>query len=393
MTNEQIALLERCEELAYSENILDVLAEEIKQWGFAGDAKLPKLVFLTLYTGFLSRPVSLLIKGPSGAGKSYSLRQGKQFVPEKAYEAFEGMTDKALVYLKDLNLKHKHLIIGEAAGMSDEGNPLLRQLLSEGKVRYVTVQQTADGLKGTELPRLEGPCGLIMTTTRPAIHPEDESRMLSVNITESPEQIREALLAQAFGLQDEEEPIDFDPWFALYDYVGTTSKKVLIPYAKDIAERLPIALDRIKRDFPHIRSLIAASALLHSCRREVRDDGTIVANRADYELVIELTNDALSEGLRVAVPPNLRQVVEAVREIENAKNRPDRLFDKGVSQGKLAEFLDRDPSTINRWVNRAVKEEFLTDLNPGQGRISRLTVGERELPARVVLPPANELFV
>ena len=60
----------------------------------------------------------------------------------------------------------------------------IRQLLSEGEVRYATVQSTADGIVGKDLPKVEGPAGLIMTTTANALHPEDESRMLSVHIDE-----------------------------------------------------------------------------------------------------------------------------------------------------------------------------------------------------------------
>ena len=76
------------------------------------------------------------------------------------------MSEKALVYLPNFDLKHKHLVIGEAAGMAEGGGrTLIRQLLSEGKVRYATVQSTSEGLEGAELPSLEGPCGLIMTTT------------------------------------------------------------------------------------------------------------------------------------------------------------------------------------------------------------------------------------
>ncbi len=164
--DEQARFLADCRDLANCTSIPAILAEQIQHQGFAGAPDIPVLSFLCLSTGVLQRPCSLLIKGPSGAGKSFSLRAGKQFIPSTAYEEFEGMSEKALVYLRGLNLKHKHLIIGEAAGMADgNGRTLLRQLLSEDKVRYITVQSTGNGLTGEELPALEGPCGLIMTTT------------------------------------------------------------------------------------------------------------------------------------------------------------------------------------------------------------------------------------
>ena len=130
-----------CRKLGFHGSVLSRLSAEVTANGFAGSTDVPELVYLVFITGMLNRPVSLVLKGVSGAGKSFSLNAGKQFIPEDAYEQYEGMSEKALVYLKDLDLKHKHLVIGEAAGMSEgNGRALLRQLLSEGKVKYATVQ-------------------------------------------------------------------------------------------------------------------------------------------------------------------------------------------------------------------------------------------------------------
>ena len=388
---ERSSLLEKCGELAYSPSIPNVLEKEIWNRGFAGAADLPKLVFLTLYTGMSERPVSLLIKGPSGAGKSFSLRMGKQFVPNKAYEEFEGMSEKALVYLKGFNLKHKHLIIGEASGMADgEGRSLLRQLLSEGQVRYATVQNTTNGLRGETLPVLEGPCGLIMTTTATGIHHEDETRMISVNLNESPEQIAEALMVQATGSRGKVEAINTTPWFALYDYVNSGPKEVLIPFARDIARNLPRSHDRVKRDFPQVLSLISASALMHSCTRELSETGAVVANRDDYALVYNLVNDALSEGMQMTVTEPLRKLIECVRDLQPQDSLLG--FEEGVSQSKLAEALKRDLSAVSRLVFKAVKEDYLVDKNPGQGRQSKLVLGDRKISTGSVLPNPKELF-
>jgi hypothetical protein len=49
----------------------------------------------------------------------------------------------------------------------------IRQVLSEGEVRHATVQSTADG----PLERI-----FLRSKDQPALHPEDESRMMSVQI-------------------------------------------------------------------------------------------------------------------------------------------------------------------------------------------------------------------
>ncbi len=381
-------LFDKCTELVTSTSILDELEKAIHKRGFAGNADIPKLVYLVFITGMLPRPVSLVIKGPSGAGKSYSLNAAKEFIPPSAYEQFEGMSEKALVYLKGLKLKNRHLVIGEASGMADgDGRTLLRQLLSEGRVRYATVQSTSDGLKGQELPTLEGPTGLIMTTTATSLHPEDESRMLSVNIVESPEQIEAALMIQALGITQKPEPIDAGLWHNFFEYVRTGPKDIIIPFAGKIAKRLPKTHDRIKRDFPQILSLIRAHALLHSCNREHVPKG-ILATEADYSAIRELVNEPISQGLAVAVPDAIRRVVEGVQHLHD----PDLPFGGGVSLTMLSKHLDRDLSAVSRSVSKTVEQGYLRNDNPGQGREAQLVLGERPLPSGSVLPPAEELF-
>jgi hypothetical protein len=382
------ALFDYCGGLVECESVLDEMEKEIRSQGYAGSADVPKLIFLTLYTGVLPTPVSLVIKGPSASGKSFSLNAAIQFFPPSAFERFEGMSEKAIVYLKDIDLRHKHLVIGEAAGMAQgEGRTLLRQLLSEGTVRYATVQNTPDGLKGVDLPLLHGPTGLIMTTTANSLHHEDETRMLSVGMNESPEHIRQALMAQAEGWSTKPQPIDTTRWHNFYEYVRLANTKVLTPFAMRIVDRLPTTHDRIRRDFPHVLSLIRAHALLHEMHRETWR-ASIVANERDYAAVRELVDDALSQGLAVAVPDAIRRVVEGVQ----ALSEPEPSFQGGVSITKLAEHLERDPSAVSRTVTKALDQGFLQNSAPGQGREARLALGERSLPSGSVLPTVEEVF-
>ena len=224
--------------------------EELKAIGFAGSTEVPQLVFLCMYSRFLDQPVSLLIKGPSGSGKSYGLKAGIQFVPNAAYELYHGMSEKALIYNQDLDLRHRYLIIQEAAGLNKgEGRVFIRQLLSEGQVRYATVQSTAEGLIGKDLPTLEGPAGLIMTTTANDLHAEDESRMLSVHIDEFRERTKAILAVQAgVGKKSEYKP-DYDKWHALHKLVAIGNFQVEIPFAEKLAGSLPLDHFRVGRDF------------------------------------------------------------------------------------------------------------------------------------------------
>lgn len=391
---QQKATNDRQSDILHDISILDRLSGELTKSGYAGSTKIPKLILLSMYTRYLNQPVSLIIKGPSGAGKSFSMHAALNFIPNEAYEEFSGMSEKALIYMPNLDLKHRMLVIGEAAGLSEgNGRAFLRQLLSEGKVRYATVRKTSNGLEGGELPTLEGPTGLIMTTTATGLHAEDESRMISVQMLESGEQIRAALIAQADQSRGCSYQIDYEPWHQLHMLVGEQSKKVSIPFANALAEALPVSHFRVQRDFPKVLSLIKAHALMHFCSREKDKEGSIMATLEDYTNVYRLVADVLSQGIEVAVPKNLRQVVEAVRELSNREGW--RLFGidriTPVSQQQLAKHLNRDQSVISRHVRQAIEAGFLIDKNPGQGKTAEIVPGDREMPQGYALPNPDDL--
>ncbi len=134
--------------------------------------------------------VNVAVKGPSSAGKTYVVEKASEFFPEDAYHFLTAMSERALAYSEE-PLSHRFLILAEAAGMSGEfATYLVRSLLSEGRLRYETVEQTADGPKPRIIERL-GPTGLIVTTTRTRLHSENETRMLTVQVDDTPDHTSE----------------------------------------------------------------------------------------------------------------------------------------------------------------------------------------------------------
>src|SRR3712207_3603391 len=112
---------------------------------------------------------------------------------------------------------------------------LIRSLLSEGRLRYETVEKTSEGLKPRLIER-EGPTGLIVTTTLEKLHPENETRMLSLSVADTQEQTGQVLLALA---EEEISSPDLAPWVALQEWIGVGGRRVTIPFAKVLAEKVP----------------------------------------------------------------------------------------------------------------------------------------------------------
>jgi hypothetical protein len=187
---------EACRELAKEPDILERFATVLASSGVAGEEKIPKLLYLAVTSRLLEKSVSIALKGPSSDGKSHVVERVLSSVPESAYYALTAMSDRTLAYSEE-PIRHRFLVIYEAAGMSGEfATYLMRSLLSEGRVCYETVEKTSEGMKPRLIER-EGPTGLIVTTTSVKLHPENETRMLSLTVTDTQEQTRAVMTALA----------------------------------------------------------------------------------------------------------------------------------------------------------------------------------------------------
>jgi len=371
---------EHCNELAKAPNILERFAAELAQSGVAGEVSIVKLLYLAVTSRLLARPVSIALKGPSSGGKSHVVERVLSFVPESAYYALTAMSERTLAYSEE-PIKHRFLVIYEAAGMSGEfATYLMRSLLSEGRVRYETVEKTSEGMKPRLIER-EGPTGLIVTTTAVKLHPENETRLLSLTVTDTQDQTRAVMAA----LADEESEAgpNFEAWHALQVWLEGAEHRVWIPYARKLAELIPPVAVRLRRDFGALLNLIRAHALLHQATRERDGEGRIVATIEDYAAVRELVVDLVGEGVEAIVPATVRQTVVAVKRLrEDSKGEP-------VTVAELARKLELDRSTVSRRVRNAKDRGYLRDLEDNPRKPSRLILGD-DLPDDLQILPSPE---
>jgi hypothetical protein len=371
---------EHCSDLAKAPNILERFAAELAQSGVAGEVRIAKLLYLAVTSRLLDRPISIALKGPSSGGKSHVVERVLSFVPESAYYALTAMSERTLAYSEE-PIKHRFLVIYEAAGMSGEfATYLMRSLLSEGRVRYETVEKTSEGMKPRLIER-EGPTGLIVTTTAVKLHPENETRLLSLTVTDTQDQTR-AVMAALAEEADEAGP-NVEPWHALQVWLEGAEHRVWIPYAKILADLIPPVAVRLRRDFGALLNLIRAHALLHQTSRDRDDEGRIVVTIEDYAAVRELVVDLVGEGVETTVPATVRETVEAVKRLREGSNG------EPVTVAELARQLKLDRSTVSRRVRSAKDRGYLRDLEDNPRKPSRLIPGD-DLPDDVQLLPKLE---
>lgn len=283
--------------LAYEPHILERFADEFQRCGVVGETKIGKLLYLALTSRFLPRPVSVAVKGPSSSGKSFTTVQVLRFFPLSAYLTFTAMSEKVLVYT-NADLRHRFIVLFEADGMGSMASYLMRSLLSEGKILYEVTEKTEKGFVPRRIEK-EGPTGLLVTTTDVNLHPENETRLISVTVTDTPEQTRAVFLALA---TKHHTVMDLTPWIELQEWLENANHAVCIPYAITLANLVPTTATRLRRDFGKILDLIQAHAILHQALRQRDQDGRIIATlEEDYAIVRELIADWMAEGVEAAV--------------------------------------------------------------------------------------------
>ncbi len=368
-----------CEDLALAPNILELFEAALKRGGVAGEGRVANILYLALTSRLLTRIVSVAVKGPSSGGKSYLVEQVLRFFPESAYYALTAMSDRTLAYSEE-PIKHRFLVLFEAAGMSgDFATYLIRSLLSEGRLRYETVEKTSEGLKPRLIER-EGPTGLIVTTTAVKLHPENETRLLSLTVNDTQEQTRDVLTALA---EEDGEVPDLKPWQALQEWLVTAEHRVQIPYAKVLAELIPPVAVRLRRDFPAVLNLIRAHAVLHQATRAKDEQGRIVASIEDYAAVRRLVAKLVSEGVEAAVPKTIRETVEAAERVLRDSDG------ETVTVAAVARELKLENSTTLRRVRAALDRGHLKNLEDRRGRPARLVLGD-SLPEDIEVLPSVE---
>jgi len=374
-------------ELAREPRILDRMVSELERDGLVGEQRAAKLIYLVLTSNLLDRPICAVVKGPSSTGKSFVTERVLSLFPASAFYRLSGMSERALAYGEE-PLEHRTLVIEEAAGLtSGAGAYLLRSLISEGRLRYETVDHDNDGRLKSRVIERPGPTGLLVTTTALNLEPELETRLFSIPITDNPEQTRsvmQAMAAKAVGT-GKGASLDVRPWHDLQNWLGEIDEFwVVIPYAEALAKAIPPVAVRLRRDFGALLGLIKTHAILHQYQRDGDAEGRIMATVEDYAVVHELVADLVSAGVEASVPPTVRETVEAVKKLKKS-------WPTGVPQSAVRNHLRLDRGTVSRRINHAITLGYLVDEQEKKGQPAKLAVGE-PMPDEVeVLPRPDAL--
>jgi Winged helix-turn-helix DNA-binding len=230
----------------------------------------------------------------------------------------------------------------------------------------------------------------MVTTTRNKLNPENETRMLSLEVNDSEEQTRAVLgkVAEVIGLNGEFVAADLQPWHDHQRWLAAGECEVIVPFAKTLSRLIKATRSvRLRRDFTQLLVAIQAHALLHRKHRE-RSNGLIVATYDDYAAVRELMADVLATASEL----KLREaVVETVQAVEEAAQG----CDPGAEGAKVRDIADKlglDRTATYRRLKAAEEAGFIENLEPAKGRAGRYRLtGETPVSGAELLPTVEAL--
>ena len=193
-TVEQLA--EAAKDIIASEDVLGLFAKSISH-RLAGESAAAQLIYLCGTSRLFDEPMNVVIKGQSAIGKSHLFDSVFHYMPPEDVFSFTTLTEKALIYLQD-DLKHKILRVAEAVGVGKERETtdyILREIITNHRITHWVVVAAAPGeVPVTRRVDKEGPVMFATTTTKAELHPELETRILSVEIDDTQKQTRRVLL-------------------------------------------------------------------------------------------------------------------------------------------------------------------------------------------------------
>jgi hypothetical protein len=324
-------------DLAHEPLLIERFERDVELLGLVGEKKNAVLVLLSALSARLSRPLNLTVQGSSSAGKNHLLKSVAQFIPEHMMRFLTGLSPKALMHADKDEFKHKAVFIAEYEGAKNV-DYAIRTMQSEQVIEWQFAESSRNGIRN-EKNRVEGPAAFIQATTRPVLHPENETRLLFIHMDESSELTQRILARQA----DEAAGLTLalggqDVLRRWHELIGSlTLTEVTIPYAKTLAHCFPTDCVRSRRDFPRLLGLIQASAFLHQHQREIAG-AVILADADDYALAKSLFEHSYETG------PD-KVVAELLRMTESPANREfsvGQLMQKtGWGKSKTYEVLAR----------------------------------------------------
>jgi hypothetical protein len=244
------------------------------------------------------------------------------------------MTPKALMHAGEYEFQHKAVFIAEYEGVA-KADYAIRTMQSEKLINWDCVD-TSKGIK-TISKSVKGPAAFLQATTRPVLHAENETRLLFINVDETPGQTRAIMQGQAEAAAKGAHPNDARTIQNWHDFLKELkTMNVSIPYATELANFFPDTRVRSRRDFPKLLGMIKNAAFLHQHTREI-NEGVVTAAPEDYIMAKRFFESSYAAG----PDSKLKELLDAAQSSQSDFRVSDLMEKTGWGKSKVYAVIGR----------------------------------------------------
>jgi len=277
-------------------NLLQRTAQLLEQCGIVGEQHNSLIAYLIYCTRKQAIPLHVMFLGSSGSGKTYLQERVSELMPSEDRIEITQITDNALYYFKQEELKHKLILIEDLDGAMTVFYPL-RELQTKRRIsKTVTLKDSKGNLKTITLT-VEGPVCVSGCTTKEKIYEDNANRCILLYTDMSKDQDRRINEYQARLSAGEINHERDRQYQRLFQNMQRLLKPITIinPYAKYI--QLPEAVFKPRRTMTLLLGFIEAVTFYHQYQREVKKDGNgtlyIETTASDIEQAFRLLQEVL----------------------------------------------------------------------------------------------------
>ena len=277
-------------------NLLQRTNQLIGMTGITGEDQNRLIAYLVYTVRKQIIPLHVMFLGSSGSGKTWLQERISDLIPEEDKIEITQITENALYYFKQHELKNKLLLIEDLDGAAGVFYPL-RELQTKRRIsKTVTLKDSKGNLKTITLT-VEGPVCVSGCTTKEKIYDDNANRCILLYTDQTKDQDRRINDYQtkiAGGEINLERERQYKELFKNMQRV-LRPVTVINPYAKYI--QLPEQVFKPRRTMTLLLGFIEAVTFYHQYQREVKKGNTgelyIETTISDIEAAFSLLKDVL----------------------------------------------------------------------------------------------------
>jgi DNA primase catalytic core len=346
------------------EKLLERHNKMIGLTGIVGEEKNRMIAYLIYGYRKNGNPLHVMFLGASGSGKTYLQEKISELIPEEDKMEITQITENALYYFKQEELKHKLIIFEDLDGALQVFYPM-RELQTKKKIsKTVTLKDSKGNLKTITIV-VEGPVCISGCTTKEKLYEDNANRCILLYIDISKDQdkkIMEYHAAVESGDIDQEREQQYKELFKNIQRI-LRPIQVNNPYSKFIT--LPEAVFKPRRTITLLRGFIKAIAFYHQYQREVKKD-------KHGQLYIDVTYEDIEQGfyyMKDVLFSKSDELTKATREFfEKLKEHTKQ---NGLSSFKtqdIRKLFRMEPRTIQRYMKELSQYSYIKRINGQKGR-------------------------